>query len=119
MRRLVRLPGIVDDVVLEPDAALFEPVGELEVVKGGDRFDALQLSVPEPVHPARVLQIRRNGLDDRFGGRRLRDGRHTCEAATQQKRRRKTCEEQRRDLACVWQIEPPDWTSSPPCSFHL
>ena len=41
VRRLVGLAGVVDDAVLERDAALGEPVGELEVVERRDAGDGL------------------------------------------------------------------------------
>ena len=71
VRRLVGLSGVVDDAVLEGDAALGEPVRELEVVKRGDALNGLDLRVPKLCEPRRVLQIVRDEADRGVARREL------------------------------------------------
>src|SRR5262249_10089642 len=113
MRRLVRLAGIVHDLVFERDAALFEPVCELEAVKCGDRLDALELSLPKPIHPPRVLEICRNGLDRRVACGRPRDDSQWPEVTREKENRGAEQKQQRRESAYVRQSNHPDWL------FHL
>ncbi len=63
VRRLVRLAGIVDDSVLEGDAALGQAVRELEIVEHGECGHGLDLRVPNRLEPRCVLQVGRNDTD--------------------------------------------------------
>ena len=100
VRRLVGLAGVVDDAVPERDAALFEPIGELEVVERRDAPDALHLGVAKPVHPRHVLKIVGHRLDDGIPGRSLEDPGATRPTRPVQERRAENDEEQeRRELA--------------------
>ena len=63
VRRLVGPPRVVDDVVLEGDAAVVHAIGELEVVKGGDGGDGLELGILHLREPAGVVEIGRHVAD--------------------------------------------------------
>ena len=72
VRRLVRLAGVVDDAVLERDAALGQPVRELEVVERRERRPtALTCASPQLLEPRRVLQVVRDEADRRLTRRCL------------------------------------------------
>ena len=71
VRRLVRLSRVVDDPVLERDAALGQPVRELEIVERRDAVNGFDLCVPKPLEPRRVLQISRDEADRAVTGRKL------------------------------------------------
>jgi hypothetical protein len=82
------LPGVVDDAVLEGDAALGEAVRELKIMEGGEAGRCLDLRGGQPLEPRRVLEIGRYDPDrDCLSGagdkeqRRRRDsglGRSNC-----------------------------------------
>ena len=106
VRRLVRLSGIVDAPVPERDAALFEPIGELEVMERRDAPDALHLGVAKPVHPRHVLKIVGHRLDDGSSGRSLSDRGDTSDASVQERRAENDEEQERRELADVRSNQP-------------
>jgi hypothetical protein len=58
--RLVRLAGVVDNAVLERDAAPGQSIGELEVVKHRRRGSGLDLRLAKRLEPGDVLQVRRH-----------------------------------------------------------
>ena len=107
VRRLVRLSSIVDAPVPERDAALFEPIGELEVMERRDALDALHLGVAKPVHPRHVLKIVGHRLDDGSPGRSLSDPGDSPPSPMQERRAENDEEQERRELADVRQINPP------------
>ena len=57
VRRLVRLAGVVDDAVPERDAALGEPVGELEIVERREAGRSLDLRITTLFEPRGVPEI--------------------------------------------------------------
>ncbi len=72
MRRLVALPGVVNDVVREGDAAVSEPVGELEVVENVLAGQRLDLRRAQRLEPPRIGEIRRDDAPRLARGRRGR-----------------------------------------------
>ena len=69
VHRLVGLAGVVDDAVLEGDAAFGEAVGELKVVERGESGRRPRLRGGESLEPRRVLEIGRDVADrDVLGG---------------------------------------------------
>ena len=78
VRRLVGLPGVVHDAVLECDAALGQAIRELEIVEGGEpgrRFDLRGRLLLEPLGG---LEIGRDVTDRDFlsGHAEAEDGEH-------------------------------------------
>ena len=61
--RLIRLSGVVDDAVLECDAALGQAIGELKIVERGQPRRRLDLRRGEPLEPRCVLEIGRDVAD--------------------------------------------------------
>ena len=66
MRGLVRPPGVVDDAMLECDAAGFELIAELEVVKRAGARDLRKLIALQALEPDVALgKVVRNEADSR------------------------------------------------------
>ena len=67
VRRLVGLAGVVDDAVLERDAALGDAIGELEIVERRNAGHRLDLCVAKRRQPRRVAQHLRDDANGRIG----------------------------------------------------
>ena len=72
VRRLVRPSRVVDDPVLEGDAALGQPIDELKVVERRDARDARELRVFHARQPGRVLEAVGHITDRALASRRRR-----------------------------------------------